>query len=274
MLYTLLLWLKWRRSPMATKRPVALITGGARGIGLGIAEALAEARYDLVIDDVRDEADVAPALRALTERAVEVAYVRADVGDPADRQRLIDATRERFGRLNVLVNNAGVAPKVRAPLLEATEESFERVMRINLQGPYFLTQLAARWMVEQHDADAAWTGCIVNISSISSTAASTHRGEYCLSKAALSMATKLWAVELAPHGISVYEVAPGIIKTDMTAGVTKKYDKLIADGLTLQRRWGLPADVGKAVAMLARGDLPYSTGQVIGVDGGLPLPRL
>ncbi len=259
---------------MAKKRPVALVTGGSRGIGLGIAEALADARYDLVINGVRDEAAVAPVVRALAGRAVEVAYVQADVADPADRQRLIDTTRERFGRLNVLVNNAGVAPAVRTPLLEATEESFERVMRINLQGPYFLTQLAARWMLEQHAADRHWAGCIVNVSSVSSTLASTHRGEYCLSKAALSMATKLWAAELAPHGINVYEVAPGLIKTDMTAAVTDKYDKKIAAGLTLQKRWGLPADVGKAVATLATGALPYSTGQVIHVDGGLTLPRL
>ncbi len=167
-----------------------------------------------------------------------------------------------------------MAPAIRADILEATEESFERLIRINLQGPYFLTQLAARWMVEQKKADPAFAGAIVNVSSISSTVASTSRGEYCISKAGVSMATQLWAARLGEFGIPVYEVRPGIIKTDMTSAVTAKYDKLIAEGLLVQSRWGLPDDVGKAVAMLARGDLPYSTGQVLTVDGGLTLERL
>ncbi len=259
---------------MAHERPIALITGGSRGIGLGVAKALAAGDHDLVINGIRYEGQVADVLEDLRSTGAEVLYAQADVAEPADRQRLIDQTAAKFGRLNVLVNNAGVAPKARTNLLDATEASFERVMRINLQGPYFLTQLAARWMIEQKHANALWTGCIVNITSISSIMASTPRGEYCISKAGLSMATKLWATELGPHGVNVYEVQPGITKTDMTATVTEKYDALIADGLTVQPRWGQPEDVGKAVAMLAAGALPYSTGQVLRVDGGLLLPRL
>jgi len=163
---------------------------------------------------------------------------------------------------------------VRADILEASEESFQRLMRINLQGPYFLTQAAANWMIEQSRSNRLFRGCIVNISSISATVASPSRGEYCISKAGVSMATQLWATRLGEFGIGVYEVRPGVIKTDMTAPVTEKYDKLIAEGLCVQPRWGMPEDVGRAVAMLVRGDLPYSTGQVIMVDGGMTLQRL
>jgi len=182
--------------------------------------------------------------------------------------------RDHFGRLNVLVNNAGIAPRVRADILEATEESFEEVMRVNLQGPYFLTQSVARWMIEQRRADPKFRGCIINISSISATVASTNRGEYCVSKAGLSMATRLWAVRLGEFGIPVYEVRPGITRTDMTAGAREKYDRYIAEGRLLQPRWGLPDDVGRAVAALVRGDFPYSTGQAFVVDGGYTLQRL
>lgn len=179
-----------------------------------------------------------------------------------------------FGCLNLLVNNAGVAPKVRADLLEAGEESYDFVMNINLKGPYFLTQAAAKYMIEQHKADTGFKGCIVNISSISATVASVSRGEYCLSKAGISMATKLWAARLGEYNIPVYEVQPGVIMTDMTAGVKEKYDTLIAQGLCVQSRWGLPADIARVVTMFARGDMPYSTGQVAMVDGGLTLARL
>ena len=182
--------------------------------------------------------------------------------------------RERLGRLHVLVNNAGMAPRVRADLLEAGEDSFERLMRVNLQGPYFLTQAVARWMLEQKRADAAWTGAVVFVTSTSATMASTNRGEYCVSKAGLAMASQLWAVRLAETGIPVYEVRPGIIRTDMTAPVTEKYDRLIGEGVVPQGRWGTPEDVGRVVAALARGDAPYSTGAVIAVDGGLTIPRL
>lgn len=253
---------------------IALVTGGGRGIGLGIARCLAAEGYDLAVAGVRAEERVRETLDTLRALGVDVLYCRADVSDRDARGRMLDAIRQRYGRLDVLVNNAGVAPTVRADILEATEESFERVMRINLQGPYFLTQSVARWMIRQRQAEEGFRGCIVNISSISATVASPSRGEYCLSKAGVSMATQLWAVRLAEYGLSVYEVRPGVIETDMTRAVQDKYDRLIAEGLTLQPRWGYPEDVGKAVAMLARGDLPYSTGQVVMVDGGLTIGRL
>lgn len=259
---------------MAGNRKVALVTGAGRGIGLSIAARLAAEGCDIVVGDIHEETVVAEALKSLRDRGAEVLYCRADVSKAEDRARMIQEIRARFGKLNVLVNNAGVAPKVRADILQATEESYEWVMKINLQGPYFLTQAAANWMVEQKKADPAFTACIVNISSISSTVASTSRGEYCISKAGVSMATMLWAARLGEFDIPVYEIRPGVIKTDMTAAVQAKYDKLIAEGLFVQARWGLPEDIGKAAAMLVRGDLAYSTGQVILVDGGMTIGRL
>ncbi len=261
---------------MTTKdgKRVALVTGGARGIGLGIAQALARENFDLAICGVRDQVDVEPALGELRKLGADVLYVQADVSDPAARQNLIKVAQNHFGKLHVLVNNAGIAPKVRADLLDATEESFESVLKVNLQGPYFLTQQCARWMVSQKKADANWRGCIINISSVSATLASVNRGEYCISKAGVAMATQLWAARLGEFGIPVYEIRPGVIKTDMTSAVQVKYDKLIADGAMLQSRWGQAEDVGKAAAMLARGDLGYSTGQIIMVDGGLTVGRL
>ena len=253
---------------------VALITGAGRGIGLGIALALASERWDLAIMDIHPDEVVLPALNELREQGADVLYCRADVTDAAARAVTLDAIKARFGRLNVLVNNAGVAPKVRADILEATEESFDWVMSINLKGPYFLTQAVANWMLAQKQADPGFWGCIVNISSVSATVASPSRGEYCISKAGVSMATRLWAARLGEFDIPVYEVRPGVIKTDMTATVQEKYDKLIAEGLTLQSRWGYPDDIGKAVAALVRGDFPYSTGQVIMVDGGQTVQRL
>ncbi len=255
-------------------KKVALVTGAARGIGLGIAEGLARDGYTLAIGDVQEEAAVAEAMNGLRSLGAEVLYCRADISLTEDRRQLVRRIRDQFGGLHLLVNNAGVAPKERKDLLEATEESFERVLKINLQGPYFLTQTVANWMIEQKRASAAHSGCIVNISSISATVASPNRGEYCISKAGVSMATSLWAVRLAEYGIPVYEVRPGIIKTDMTAGVQARYDKLITEGLLLQSRWGMPEDVARAVVMLARGDLAYSTGQVIMVDGGFSVQRL
>jgi NAD(P)-dependent dehydrogenase (short-subunit alcohol dehydrogenase family) len=255
-------------------KPVALITGGGRGIGLGVARSLAQDGADLVLCGVREEGAVADALQELRHLGAEVLYCRVDITDATARHRMLDTIRAHFGRLNLLVNNAGVAPAVRADILEATEESFERLIRTNLQGPYFLTQAVANWLVAQKKGDPAFRGCIVNISSISATVASPSRGEYCISKAGVSMATKLWAARLGEFDLPVYEVRPGIIKTDMTAAVTAKYDKLIDEGLLLQGRWGLPEDVGRAVAMLARGDLAHSTGQVIMVDGGQTIQRL
>ena len=253
---------------------VAIVTGGTRGIGFGVAQALARAEFDLCVSGRREASAVADSIKALEQLGADVLYVASDVASASDRAKLLDAVRQRFGRLHVLVNNAGIAPRERRDVLEATEESFEELIRVNLQGPYFLTQAAARWMVEQKKADPAWVGCIVNVSSISATVVSVSRGEYCVSKAGVSMATQLWAARLGEFDIPVYEVQPGVTATDMTSGVKEKYDKLIANGLCVTRRWGTPDDVGRAVAALARGDFPYSTGQVIMVDGGLTMPRL
>jgi 3-oxoacyl-[acyl-carrier protein] reductase len=257
-----------------SNRGVALVTGGASGIGLGISEALAADGFDLVVCGRRAEASVSGAIDLLRSAGREVLYVSADVGSLDDHQRLLGAIEDRYGRLDVLVNNAGVAPTTRMDLLETTPESYDRVMGINLRGPFFLTQAAARWMVRQSGESAIFKGAIINITSISSTIASPNRGEYCISKSGLTMMTRLWAVRLAAYGIPVFEVRPGIIRSDMTSAVEEKYNRLIENGLMLQARWGEPEDVGKAVAMLARGDLTYSTGQVVMVDGGLTVGRL
>lgn len=255
-------------------RRVAAVTGGARGIGLGICRSLAGEGFDLALCGRREPTEAQEAVESLRAAGADALYVRADIGGTADRAAFLAAVRERFGRLHVLVNNAGIAPPRRADILEAGEDSFDEVLRTNLRGPYFLTQAAARWMTEQASADPAWTGCIVTVTSVSATVVSTDRGDYCLSKAALAMATQLWAARLAEYGIPAYEVRPGIVRSDMTAGVTAKYDALIAQGLLPQARWGMPEDVGRAVAMLARGDLAYSTGQVLQIDGGMTLQRL
>jgi NAD(P)-dependent dehydrogenase (short-subunit alcohol dehydrogenase family) len=252
--------------------PVALVTGGSRGIGFGICRKLAAEGYNLALCGRRAAGEVDAALEPLREEGAEVLYVPAEISRPADRDKLLAGIREKYGRLDVLVNNAGMAPRERRDILEAAEESYEEVMRVNLQGPYFLTQAAARWMVEEGKDGRQRS--IIFISSVSSTMASTGRGEYCISKAGLSMAAQLWAVRLAEYGIQVNEIRPGIIATDMTGGVKEKYDRLIGEGLTLQKRWGSPEDIGKAVASLVRGDWGYSTGQSICVDGGLTVGRL
>lgn len=258
-----------------TTKPTALITGAARGIGLGIAKCLAGDGWDIAVADIHEPATVEPAMQELRDLGADVLYRVADVTDAQARNALLDEIRTTFGQLNMLVNNAGVAPNVRADITEATEESYERVMRINLQGPYFLTQAVANWMIEQKTANPDFRGCICNISSISAEVASVSRGEYCLSKAGVSMATKLWAARLGEYHIPVLEIRPGLILTDMTAKVKDKYDKLIDEGLLVQPRWGHPEDIGKAVAAVARGDLAYSTGAVIPVEGGFTsVPRL
>lgn len=252
----------------------ALITGGGRGIGFGIAQALAAEKCAIVILDVLPQDSIQDNLDKLESSGVQVLYCQGDVTSFEDRQTTLDKIKAEFGHLNFLINNAGVAPTERKDILEATEESYERLLRINLQGPYFLTQLAANHMVEEKQSNPDYQAAIVNISSISATVASPSRGEYCISKAGVSMATKLWAARLGEFDIPVYEIRPGIIQTDMTAGVKDKYDKLIADGLCHQKRWGYPADIGRAAAMLARGDLAYSTGQVIMIDGGMTVQTL
>lgn len=255
-------------------RKVALVTGGSRGIGLGTARELAASGFHVAINGLREEAEVAGVLAELAAIGPSALYCRGDVADVDGHARMLAQVRERFGRLDVLVNNAGVAPDVRVDILDAGPDSFDRLITTNLRGPYFLTQAAARWMIEQRETDTAFRGCIVNVSSVSATVASVNRGDYCVSKAGVAMATRLWAARLAEFGIDVYEVRPGIVATDMTAGVKEKYDALIADGGTLEKRWGTPGDVGRAVAMLARGDLPYATGQVLIIDGGLTAQRL
>ncbi len=259
---------------MAIENKVALVTGGSRGIGLGIALALAEAGFTLAICGRRSREKAQSALDAVRLHSERSIYVQANVADGADRADLLLTIEEQFGRLDVLVNNAGIAPRLRADILEAREESFDELIATNLKGPYFLTQAVAAWMIRQRGDDARTQRAIVNISSISATVASVNRGDYCISKAGIAMATRLWAARLAEYGIGVYEVRPGIIESDMTAGVRAKYDALIEGGLLLEKRWGTPQDVGRAVRVLATGELSYATGAVVVVDGGLTLERL
>ena len=248
-----------------------LITGGARGIGAGIVRELAKAGNNVSFCGRKDDpAFHESADRIAAEFGVKCRYYRCDISKEEDREELVGSFVRDFGSLDVLVNNAGVAPEVRTDLLEMSEESFDRVLGINLRGPFFLTQLAAKEMMK---APKEKFRCIVNIVSVSADYASINRGEYCLSKAAVAMSTKLFAVRLADEGICVYELRPGVIRSDMTSCVSGKYDKMIADGLTLQKRWGEPADIGRAVAMLVSGALAYSTGQVINIDGGLTIER-
>ena len=243
-----------------------LVTGGSRGIGTGIVSELLKAGHQVGYCGRKavDPATVPAGAK----------FFQCDVADIEAHDAMLDEFESAFGAPpEMLVNNAGVAPEVRADLLDMPVSSFERVMRINLQGPFFLTQNVARRMAAQAEKEGGNPAfrAIVNIGSVSADVASINRGEYCLSKSAVTMATRLFAVRLADLGIAVYELRPGIIKSDMTECVTAKYDKLIAEGLTLQRRWGQPEDIGKAVAMLASGALAYSTGQIIGIDGGMTI---
>ncbi len=254
--------------------PVALVTGGGRGIGRAIAVGLAAIGYDIVVN-YHSDADSAEEVRQHVEATGrQCATVQADVSSRDDRGRLIECVRATFGRLDVLVNNAGVAPLKRTDLLEADEDSFDRVMETNLKGPYFLTQRAAVWMIEQRKSHPERKLRIINIGSVSAYASSPSRGEYCISKAGIGMMTRLYADRLAEFGIGVYEIRPGIIRTDMTRAVQEKYDAMIAEGLTPIRRWGTPEDAAQAVCAVAEGRLDYSTGQVIDVDGGFHLRRL
>lgn len=255
-------------------KKVALVTGGSRGIGLGIAQELVRLGFDVAINGVREESDVTDVLKKLRSAGADVIYCQGNLASSEDRNKIMEKVKGYFGRLNVLVNNAGIAPKERRDILDATEESFDDVISTNLKGNYFLTQQAANWMVSQKRSNPDFAASIINVSSISATVASVNRGEYCISKAGISMATQLFAVRLGEFNIPVYEVRPGIISTDMTSGVKEKYDRLIDQGLCVTRRWGFPEDVGKAVGALAAGMFPYSTGQVIMVDGGMTLNRL
>ena len=255
------------------KKRSALVTGGSRGIGRGVSERLLTDGYRVVINGVREPNDVVDVVEALS-RLGDVTYVAADIGTAGGRSRLAAETLHAVGRLDVLVNNAGITSPGRKDILEATEEDLDTVLAVNLKGPFLLTQTVARHMIEHHEEDPAFRGRIVNITSISAAVATPNRSEYCISKAGLSMTTMLWATRLAEYGIDVFEVRPGVIRTDMTAPVAEKYEKLIHDGLTLERRFGMPEDVAAVVAALAAGDIPYSTGQILTVDGGLTIARL
>ncbi|MEC9080982.1 MAG: 3-ketoacyl-ACP reductase [Verrucomicrobiota bacterium] len=253
---------------------VALITGASRGIGRGIAFELAAEGFDMVLNFAANQSAAADTAKRCIEFAcdagheIRVELCQANVGQAVDREQLILFTRESLGRLDLLVNNAGITSIGRADLLNATEENWDALMAVNLKGPFFLSQLAARWMIEQAEADQECHPKIINISSVSAHAVSTNRGDYCVAKAGLGMVTKLFAVRLAEKGINVYEICPGVIASDMTAPVKGKYDKLITEGLTPIRRWGEPGDVGRAVAVLANGAFSFTTGDVFNVEGG------
>lgn len=250
--------------------PVAIITGGTRGIGLGIAKALAAAKFDLVVNGVRREEEVIHELRSLRDLGMGVTYVQGDISSESDRSKIYDHALKSYGAVDVLINNAGVAPAVRNDILDLDESDYDRVMDVNLKGALFLTILIAKKMMETPSNHH----CIIFISSVSAEMVSLNRAAYCISKAGVSMLAKLMAVRLAARGIPVYEIRPGIIETDMTAAVHEKYDKLIEDGVIPEQRWGKPDDVGRVVCALAKGDLPYSTGTVFRVDGGLTISRL
>lgn len=253
---------------------VALITGAGRGIGRGAALALAERGWSVVVN-FRGNAEAAQdTLRAVEQAGGRGLLVRADISSSPDRERLIDETLRHFGRIDALVNNAGMAPRQRVDLLELSEASYDEVMAVNLKGPFFLTQRAAKAMLKLIETRAIPRGIIINIGSISAYTSSVNRAEYCVSKAGMAMMTKLYADRLADHNINVYEIRPGIIDTDMTSVAKAKYDTLIAEGLTPIRRWGTPEDVGRAVTAIAEGAFPMSTGEVINVDGGFHLRRL
>ena len=250
-------------------RPVALVTGGSRGIGRGIGVELAKAGYAVAVNYAGNE-DAARETATLLGPGADAMTVRADVALAAERDRMVEDVLARWGRIDALVNNAGITSVGRKDLLEATEESWDRVLGVNLKGPYFLTQRVARAMLAAPDLVHP---AIINISSLSAYSLSVNRGDYCISKTGLSMLTQLWALRLADSGIRVYEVRPGIIETDMTAGGHERYTRLIAEGLTPIRRWGTPADVGRAVAALVTGAIPFSTGDVLNVDGGFHLRK-
>tara|TARA_Y100001972_G_scaffold128710_1_gene191162 strand:- start:3413 stop:4183 length:771 start_codon:yes stop_codon:yes gene_type:complete len=252
----------------------ALVTGGSRGIGFGIVKALLSKGYKVGINGVRDESSVQELLDGLRSAGGQVEYVQGNIGDAEDRRQMVKTMKEKFGQLNVLVNNAGVAPRERKDVLEITEDDFDYLLDINLKGTFFLTQEIVNWMVKQKNVAPAEDFTIVNITSVSAEVASINRGEYCISKAGLSMMSKLLAVRLGEIGIPVFEVRPGVIETDMTAGVKEKYEQKIKEGLLVQPRLGIPEDIGKIVSALVSGDIPYSTGQILTPDGGLMIQRL
>lgn len=262
-----------------TPPPVVLVTGSSRGLGRGVAESLAAAGYSVAIHYASNRTAAGETAEACRRLALtpdqQFAIVGGDVGRDADRRRIFEETLDAFGHLDALVNNAGIAPRVRADLTEATEDVFDEVIAVNLKGPYFLSQLAARHWLAHPGASRLSTGYkLLFVSSLSANTASINRGEYCISKAGLAMASQLWSVRLAAEGVQVLELRPGIMATDMTAGVKEKYDRLLAEGIVPQKRWGEPADLGRAVEAILAGHFPFSQGDVINIDGGFHLRRL
>lgn len=261
------------------RRPVAFITGASRGIGRGIAIELAKSGYDIagnsrVASATNAESGILEVQKRIEELGARFVAIQGDISRLEDHQKMLSEVLDRFSGVDLLVNNAGVAPEKRLDVLEATADSFDRVLSINLRGPFFLTRLVARQMIEQVTKNPSRKPSIIFITSVSAHLSSPSRADYCISKSGLSMAAAVFADRLSEHGINVYEVRPGIIKTDMTAPVHGKYDGLINEGLVPQNRWGLPEDVGKAVAALARGCFEYSTGLVVEVSGGMNIRRL
>jgi 3-oxoacyl-[acyl-carrier protein] reductase len=262
-----------------TRKPVALVTGAGRGIGRGIALELANGGFDIagvdiVFEPENKKSGLFEVKDLLVKLGAELLPIQGDIADLSAHERILKEATTRFGRIDLLVNNAGVGPLVRTDILETTPESFDRVLGINARGVFFFTQRAARLMIQEAKESPGPKPAIVFITSISAVVSSPLRAEYCMSKAALSQAAALFADRLAEHGVCVYEVRPGIIQTEMTAPVREKYDKLIAEGIVPQKRWGFPEDVGKAVAALAKGYFPYSTGLVLEVSGGMDIRRL
>jgi len=256
------------------EKPVALVTGASRGIGRAIALELARLEHAVLVNYVSNEAAAKEVVAVITERGGQAFAVQGDVGEAAGRESLVRTVLKQFGRIDVLVNNAGITSPGRRDLLEVNEAGWDRVFATNLKGPFFLSQRVAHEMISLVRAGNTAGGTIINVSSISGYAVSTNRADYCLTKSALHTMTQLFAVRLAEEKIGVYEICPGVIDSDMTAPVREKYDQLIAGGLSPQRRWGQPEDVAKAVAAIVEGYLPFSTGQQIHVDGGFHIRRL
>ncbi len=253
---------------------VALITGGSRGIGFGIAKKLALEGLDLGINGVREESDAAENLATLRALGIRVEYVQGNIGTSEGRKGIVQGMREKFGKIDVLVNNAGVAPRVRSDIFEISEEDYDYVVDINQKGTFFLTQEIAKWMAEAKLAEPSREFAIINVTSVSAIVASTKRASYCMSKSAASMMSTVLAVKMAEFNIPVYEIRPGVIETDMIEAVRETYHQAVKSGFTLEQRMGMPEDIGKVVATMVRGDLPYSTGQIISVDGGLTVQRM
>jgi NAD(P)-dependent dehydrogenase (short-subunit alcohol dehydrogenase family) len=259
---------------MESKTKIAIITGSGGGIGRGIAIELARIGWKIVVNDIGNPSPPRTTLDLVQAAGSDGRIILADVTSAADRERLVEESLNTYGRIDLLVNNAGIAPRKRLDILDVGEESMNEVLAVNMIGPFFLTQLVARKMIELIAKKIVEAPKIINIGSISAYTSSTSRSEYCISKAGVSMSTLLYADRLAEEGINVYEIRPGIIATQMTAGVKDKYDRLIADGITPIKRWGQPEDIGKAIAAIAAGSMPFSTGQVIDVDGGFHIRRL